>query len=253
MIEGKSLAKTAEFCGVHPTKAFRWRHRFLGAPAADKPRKLSGIVEATKPSSLNPSRDGGLICRARRANGAGRLGIWASIRTTFPFSSPATGGARPSTQSCRRTTAPRIGVALAGVVTGENHLIGDGGKAIAAFARKAKIPFHAVPAPGKPTARAHLHINNVNAYEALCKFRLPVHKNVVKSIGSDIITASPVVFQKTPPTRRQPDRGGYRRALPSCPRTNDPGVVPAIHALGPVETARGALQRTERFVSGSLC
>jgi transposase-like protein len=46
MIEGKSLAKTAELCGVHPTTAFRWRHRFLGAPAADKPRKLSGIVEA---------------------------------------------------------------------------------------------------------------------------------------------------------------------------------------------------------------
>ena len=46
MIEGKSLAKTAELCGVHPTTAFRWRHRFLGAPAADKPRTLSGIVEA---------------------------------------------------------------------------------------------------------------------------------------------------------------------------------------------------------------
>ena len=46
MIEGKSLAKTAELCGVHPTTAFRWRHRFLGAPAADKPRKLSEIVEA---------------------------------------------------------------------------------------------------------------------------------------------------------------------------------------------------------------
>ena len=32
MIEGKSLAKTATLCGVHPTTAFRWRHRFLRAP-----------------------------------------------------------------------------------------------------------------------------------------------------------------------------------------------------------------------------
>jgi transposase-like protein len=46
MIEGKSLAKTAALCGVHPTTAFRWRHRFLRAPASDKPRSLSGIVEA---------------------------------------------------------------------------------------------------------------------------------------------------------------------------------------------------------------
>ena len=40
MIEGKSLAKAAQRCGVHPTTAFRWRHRFLSAPAADKPRTL---------------------------------------------------------------------------------------------------------------------------------------------------------------------------------------------------------------------
>jgi transposase-like protein len=46
MIEGKSLAKTAKLCGVHPTTAFRWRHRFLRAPASDKPRTLRGIVEA---------------------------------------------------------------------------------------------------------------------------------------------------------------------------------------------------------------
>ena len=46
MIEGKSLAKTAALCGVHPTTAFRWRHRVLRAPASDKPRSLSGIVEA---------------------------------------------------------------------------------------------------------------------------------------------------------------------------------------------------------------
>jgi transposase-like protein len=46
MIEGKSLAKTAQLCGVHPTTAFRWRHRFLRASASDKPRGLRGIVEA---------------------------------------------------------------------------------------------------------------------------------------------------------------------------------------------------------------
>ncbi len=46
MIDGKSLSKTAELCGVHPTTAFRWRHRFLASPAADKPRTLTGIVEA---------------------------------------------------------------------------------------------------------------------------------------------------------------------------------------------------------------
>ena len=48
-----------------------------------------------------------------------------------------------------------MGTALAGVVTPSNHLIGDGGRAIAAFARKAGIPFHAAPSPGKPTAERY--------------------------------------------------------------------------------------------------
>src|SRR5208337_2049957 len=36
----------ASRCGVAYTTAFRWRHRFLAAPALDKPTRLNGIVEA---------------------------------------------------------------------------------------------------------------------------------------------------------------------------------------------------------------
>ena len=52
MIEGESLAKTAELCGVHPTTAFRWRHRFW---ALRPPTSLESSAESlrrTKPSSL---------------------------------------------------------------------------------------------------------------------------------------------------------------------------------------------------------
>ena len=107
MIEGKSLAKTAQLCGVHPTTAFRWRHRFLRAPSDDKPRRLSGIVEADETLSLNSSRAAGPICRARRESGAGPRGIRGPIRTTFLSSSPATGRAPRWTPFCRRPTAPR--------------------------------------------------------------------------------------------------------------------------------------------------
>ena len=62
-----------------------------------------------------------------------------------------------------------IGAALAGVITPSNHLVCDGGRAIAALARKANPP-HAVPAPGKPAPKApYLHINNVNAYHSRLK------------------------------------------------------------------------------------
>src|SRR5271166_3447391 len=79
MIDGKSLSKTAELCGMHPTTAFRWRHRFLASPAADKPRTLTGIVEADETFILES-------CKGR----------WS-----------ATGWGRLSTPSCRRPTALR--------------------------------------------------------------------------------------------------------------------------------------------------
>jgi len=45
LMSGESLTKAAKRCGVAFTTGFRWRHRFLSAPALDKPSRLNGIVE----------------------------------------------------------------------------------------------------------------------------------------------------------------------------------------------------------------
>ena len=56
------------------------------------------------------------------------------------------------------------------MVTPANRFVCDGGKAIVAFARRANIPVHVVPAPGKPIPEApDIHINNVNAYHSRLK------------------------------------------------------------------------------------
>ena len=44
LMTGESVAAAASRCGVAYTTAFRWRHRFLVAPALDKPTRLNGIV-----------------------------------------------------------------------------------------------------------------------------------------------------------------------------------------------------------------
>src|SRR5580692_10075625 len=170
MIEGKSLAKTAELCGVHPTTAFRWRHRFLGAPAADKPRKLSGIVEADETFILESfkGRWSDLPRKARKRGGSARhAGLY---QDNIPILVARDRNGATFDAILAQVDGASVGLALAGVVTPGNHLIGDGGKAIATFARRAGIPFHTVPAPGKPTPSApHLHINNVNAYHGRLK------------------------------------------------------------------------------------
>ena len=69
MIEGKSLAKTAELCGVHPNDGLPLaasvspRARFRQAPM------LRGHRRGTRPSSSNPSRADGPTCRERRGSG----------------------------------------------------------------------------------------------------------------------------------------------------------------------------------------
>jgi hypothetical protein len=90
-----------------------------------------------------------------------------------------------------------IGAALAGVVTQDNHLIGDGGRPIAAFARRAGIPSRPVLAPGKPDPEAaHLHINNLNAYHGRLKQWLNRFNGVA--------------------TKKLPNYLGWRRALEAC-------------------------------------
>lgn len=82
-----------------------------------------------------------------------------------------------------------ITAALGGVVTPANQFCCDGGTAIVAFARRASIPAHIVPAPGKPSPETpDFHINNVNAYhsrlkEWLRRFHGVATKNLPNYLG----------------------------------------------------------------------
>jgi len=189
MIEGRSLSKTAELCGVHPTTAFRWRHRFLGAPAADKPRTLNGIVEADETFILESfkGRWSDLPRKPRKRGGSARHPGLHQDNIPVLVARDRKGATFDAVLP--QADSASIGAALAGIVTSENHLIADGGRALAAYARKAKIPFHAVPSPGKPTSEAlHLHINNVNAYHSrlkqwLSRFNGVATKNLPNYLG----------------------------------------------------------------------
>ena len=69
-----------------------------------------------------------------------------------------------------RLDAASIMGALGNVIARPAELCCDGGTAITAFARRAKITFHVLPAPGIPKPEApQLHINNVNAYHGRLK------------------------------------------------------------------------------------
>ncbi len=180
MIEGMSLAKTAKLCGVHPTTAFRWRHRFLRAPADDKPRTLSGIVEADETFILESfkGRWSDLPRKARKRGGTARHP--GPYQDNIPVLVARDRKGATFDAVLPHDDSASITAALSGVVTPQNHLVGDGGKPLAAFARRAKIPFHAVPSPGKPTLEAHT-----------CTSITSTLTTAASSNGSTASTASP--------------------------------------------------------------
>jgi transposase-like protein len=211
MIEGVSLAKAAERCGVHPTTAYRWRHRFLSAPALDKPQMLQGIVEADETFMLESfkGRRSGLTRKPRQRGGqARRPGAFSDnipvlvARDRFGATTDAV---------LPEDTAVCITQALASAMSPANVLVCDGGRPLRAFARRAKIPVRVVPAPGKPLpGEPDIHINNVNAYHSRLKEWMRRFHGVA--------------------TRNLPNYLGWRRALEASPGADPQGWL--LAALG---------------------
>jgi len=203
LIAGESVAAAASRCGVAYSTAFRWRHRFLVAPALDKPTRLNGIVEADETFILESFKGKrfALTRVARRRGGKpAKTGLSAEQIPVLV--------ARDRTGATFDAVLPKLDrvsvtAVLSGVVTPANQLCIDGGKAIAAFARVSGIPCHVLPKPGGPIPGApDLHINNVNAYHSRLKEWLrPFHGVATKNLSHYL---------------------GWRRTLEAFGHTKDP-------------------------------
>lgn len=170
LISGETVAKASVRCDVAYTTAFRWRHRFLASLDLDKPQHLSGIVEADETFVLESfkGRRSDLPRAARKRGGkAAKRGL--SVEQIPVMVARDRSGATVDAVLARLDTAS-ITKVLGSVITRPAELCCDGGSAITAFARRAKLTFHVLPAPGTPKPEApELHINNVNAYHGRLK------------------------------------------------------------------------------------
>jgi transposase-like protein len=136
MIEGKSLAKTAELCGVHSDDGL-----LLAASVSPRARTFRGIVEADETFILESfkGRWSDLPRKARKRGGTARHPRLHPDNIPVLVARDRKGATFDAV--LLQVDSASVGSALAGVVTAANHLIGDGGKAIAAFARKAGFRF----------------------------------------------------------------------------------------------------------------
>jgi transposase-like protein len=170
LINGETIATAAVRCGVDYTTAFRWRHRFLKALTLDKPASLSGIVEADETfilESFKGKRRGLPRAPRKRGGKASKRGLSAE---QIPVIVARDRDGATTDAVLPRLDAASITAALGPVIEKSAEFCCDGGTAIKAFARRAGLTFHVLPAPGIPRPEApDLHINNVNAYHGRLK------------------------------------------------------------------------------------
>lgn len=69
LLDGESVRKSAETCGVHKNTSFRWRHLFLKLPATTKSVVLNGIVEADEMFVLHSDKGQRDLDRPARKRG----------------------------------------------------------------------------------------------------------------------------------------------------------------------------------------
>jgi transposase-like protein len=217
MIEGVSLAKAARRCGVHPTTAFRWRHRFLAALAGDKPKALAGIVESDETFILESfkGKRSGLSRKSRKRGGtSAKRGLSAEqipVMVARDRRGATTDAVLP------KLDRASIAAALGSVMTPANTFCCDGGGAIVAFARRAGIVAHVLPRPGKPNPTApDFHLNNVNAYHGRLKEWLRRFHGIA--------------------TQNLPNYLGWRRALEALGQNAAPAaMILGAMGLGPYQ------------------
>jgi transposase-like protein len=156
MIDGVSLAQAARRCGVHPTTAFRWRHRFLAALSGDKPKALSGIVEGDETFILESfkGKRSGLPRKSRKRGGkSAKRGLSAE---QIPIIVARDRNGATTDAVLPRLDRLSIAAALSGIVTPANEFCCDGGTAIVAFARRAGLPRMSCRSPASRPAKCRI-------------------------------------------------------------------------------------------------
>lgn len=71
LIDGQTVRQSAQRAGVHRNTAFRWRHRFLAAPAAMQAQRLAGIAEADETVMRRSYKGSRTLKRPPRKRGGG--------------------------------------------------------------------------------------------------------------------------------------------------------------------------------------
>ena len=169
MIDGLSVRKAAEMCGVNKTTSFRWRHRFLHKLKDKKDKSLNGIVEADETFFLESFKGSRKMKRTPRKRG-GKATKRGLSTEQIPVLIARDRHGDMTDQVLKNTGEISITKVLKPVVAHDAILCTDGNKSYQAFAKTENIKHvQLVASQNCRVIDRVYHIQNVNAYDSRLK------------------------------------------------------------------------------------
>jgi transposase-like protein len=201
LAQGETVRASARRCGIDPTTAFRWRHRFLKAVEI-APNKLKGIVEVDETYVLESQKGSRRLGRKPRRRGgrAKKRGlsdeqvpvVVAADRsgTTFSAVLPAVNG-------------NALAAALQPVLAPDVLLVSDGATPYPPCAAKLQVSHEALNLSAGERVRCDLHIQTVNNRHGQLKDFLRRRRGIAsKYLGSylrwfHLVALNPLATKRT--------------------------------------------------------
>jgi len=174
--EGETVAASAERCGVAPSTAFRWRHRFLKA-ANNATRALGGIVEVDETFILS-SRKGErkLDRKARKRGGKASKRGHSHEQTAILIAADRSGSTVSGLLSA--VTALAAQAVLEPVLGKDALMVTDGAKFYQTRARALGVSHAVLNLSAGERVRGELHIQTVNSRHESLKTFLRPHRGI---------------------------------------------------------------------------
>ena len=200
LAEGETIVESAERCGIAPSTAFRWRHRFLKA-VRQAPDRLRGIVEADETFVLE-SRKGErkLDRKPRRRGGKARKRGLSREQVPVLVAADRTG----ETLSCTLPilNAKSVTEALEPVVARDALLVSDANRCYPPVAAALAIPHETINRSAGEHVRGAVHIQTVNSRHSQIKgFLRPFRGIATKYLDSYLRWFHLIELADRPPPR----------------------------------------------------
>ena len=168
LVDGISLRKVATRLDVGLRTAFRWRHRFLKAPKAMKPKVLEGTVEADETYFLHSEKGSHHLARPARKRG-GKAAKRGLSHEQVPVLIARDRNKATTDQVLEDRSTRSIAAVLEPIVAKSAVLVSDGAQTYRAFATKAGLAHVGLNLSAGERTCGIYHIQNVNNYGSRLK------------------------------------------------------------------------------------